>query len=182
MAQVEFIYNEEKTIIQCNFDEKMENIIQRFAVKTQIQLSNVYLLYNGKVLIENSSFDKTANEVDKTRKLMSIIVNDKQGEKVESALKMSKYIICPTCGENIHISIKKLKAYLYECKNGHKFDDISLKNFEDTQYIDESKIKCDKCQKNKKQTYQNKLYICLNCKINLCPLCKSNHDQSHYIR
>ena len=181
MTQVEFTYNGEKTIIQCNLNEKMEDIIQRFAVKTQIQLQNVYFLYSGKFLIENSTFEQTANEEDKKRKLMSIIVNDKQGEKVEASLKKSKYIICPTCGENIHISIKKLKVCLYECKNGHKLDDISFKNFEDTQYIDESKIKCDECGKNKSQTYQNKLYTCLNCKSNLCPLCQSSHDKSHYI-
>ena len=48
-------------------------------------------------------------------------------------------------------------------------------------YIDESKIKCDKCQKTKDKIYQNKLYICINCKINLCPLCQSTHDDSHYI-
>ena len=57
-----------------------------------------------------------------------------------------------------------------------------FKDFEETQYIDESKIKSDKCGNSKEKTYQNELYICLNCKINLCPLCKNKqHDNSHYI-
>ena len=28
---------------------------------------------------------------------------------------------------------------------------------------------------------ENKLYICLTCKIHLCPLCKNMHDKSHFI-
>ena len=45
----------------------------------------------------------------------------------------------------------------------HIFEKISFQDFEKTQFIDESQIKCenDKCQKSKIETYQNKLYICL---------------------
>ena len=57
-----------------------------------------------------------------------------------------------------------------------------IKEFEDTQYIDLSNIKCGECKTNNKSiSNNNEFYICLNCKINLCPLCKTNHSKSHNI-
>ena len=182
MALVEFAYNGNKTFIQCKIDETMEEIIKSFLSKTEIKYENVYFLYDGKMLTEeNLSFNEIANELDKNRKQMNIVVNDKDVSPCDSFLKKSEYIICPECKELILISIKNHKICLSECKNGHKFEDIPFKDFEQTQYIDESKIKCDKCKRNKNEVYQNLLYICLTCKINLCPLCKSEHDKSHFI-
>ena len=43
-----------------------------------------------------------------------------------------------------------------------------------------TKIICDICKKNNKSiSYNNIFYICNTCNINICLLCKSNHDQSH---
>ena len=182
MALVEFVYNGNKTLVQCKIDETMEEIIKSFLSKTEIKYENVYFLYDGKMLTEeNLSFNEIANELDKNRKQMNIVVNDIDVSPYDSFLKKSEYIICPECKELILISIKNHKICLSECKNGHKFEDIPFKDFEQTQYIDESKIKCDKCKRNKNEVYQNLLYICLTCKINLCPLCKSEHDKSHFI-
>ena len=182
MALVEFVYNGNKTLVQCEIDEAMKDIIKRFLSKTEIKYENVDFFYDGKMLLEeNLSFNKIANELDKNRKQMNIAVINTDVSPYDSFLKKSEYIICPECKELILISIKNHKICLSECKNGHKFEDIPFKDFEQTQYIDESKIKCDKCKKNKNEVYQNLLYICLTCKINLCPLCKSVHDKSHFI-
>ena len=173
MEEVEFIYNSDKTIIQCKAEENMKDIFQRFLIKVEENHENIYFLYNGQVLTEESSFNEVANEVDKDRHKMIILVNNRK-EPQDKKLKLSKYIICPECKENIHIKINNFKIYLYDYKNGHKFDNIQLKDFEKTQYIDESKIKCgnDNCQNSKKESFQNKFYICFSCNINLCPLCK----------
>ena len=57
-----------------------------------------------------------------------------------------------------------------------------MENFKEYQKIDLSKIKCDICKiKNKGNTYNNEFYICLNCRINLCVLCKTNHNKNHNI-
>ena len=66
-------------------------------------------------------------------------------------------------------------------KNGHVVDDILFKDFEKTQTIDESLIICTKCKKNKSSTYNKEMYICNECNMNLCPLCRSNHDKNHKI-
>ena len=45
-----------------------------------------------------------------------------------------------------------------------------------------TKIICNKCkEKNKSNIYNNEIYRCINCKMNLCPLCKLNHDKTHDI-
>ena len=57
-----------------------------------------------------------------------------------------------------------------------------MNNFEETQKIDESKIICDLCKtNNKEKSFNKQFYICLKCKLNLCPLCKDIHDKNHYI-
>ena len=87
-------------------------------------------------------------------------------------------IICPICYESIKLYIEDYNIYLYECKNKHEIDNILINEFEEIQKIDISKIKCEKCKKkNKNETYNNQFYRCNSCKINICPLCKSNHDK-----
>lgn len=53
-------------------------------------------------------------------------------------------------------------------------------DFNNTQKIDLSKITCDKCKdKNKANTFNNGFYICVNCKQNLCPICKYQHEKEN---
>ena len=48
--------------------------------------------------------------------------------------------------------------------------------------MDISKIICEKCnQNNKGNAYKNRFYRCCSCKINLCSLCKENHEDEHNI-
>ena len=57
-----------------------------------------------------------------------------------------------------------------------------MNEYEETQKINLSNIKCNKCNiKNKGNTFNNEFYKCLNCNINICPLCKSNHNNEHNI-
>ena len=76
----------------------------------------------------------------------------------------------------------KLYVQFVNCKNGHIIEDIKLNEFVNKQNIDISEIKCDNCkEKNKSNTKNNEMYICNECNMNLCPLCKSIHDKSHII-
>jgi len=50
------------------------------------------------------------------------------------------------------------------------------------QNIDYSNIVCNKCNKNNRSiTYNNEFYYCDICKMNICPICKSTHDNNHII-
>ena len=86
------------------------------------------------------------------------------------------YSICPECNENIKIKINDYKIYLYDCKNEHKIGSILLDEFDNTQYIDISKIICDECKKtSKSKSYKKEFYVCIKCNKKLCPLCRNKH-------
>ena len=78
--------------------------------------------------------------------------------------------------------MKNFKIKLHGCKNGHITENITLDEFMNTQNADISKIICDKCKnKNKLETERNEFYKCLKCNMNLCTLCKYNHDHMQSI-
>ena len=186
MSTIDFIYNEATTTIQCNDNDKIEDIIQKFCKKINKNKDSLYFIYGGNILEQNLSFEELANKEDKKRKKITILTNDiippDDSNIEQTILKKSKYIICPKCKENIGIKIKDFKIQLYDCKNGHIINNLSFLDFEESQMIDESKIICDICQdSNKSKTYQNSFYICFSCKKNICPLCKMSHDNNHIL-
>ena len=183
MANVYFLYNGSEYNIQCKEEDKMEDIINKFLNKCNQKKDSVYFLYSGKQLDDDLIFIEAANNLDKISKVMKIQAFDTLIEKESSSLKKSKNIICPECFETAHISIDNtFKISIYDCKNQHKTENIQLKQFDKTQYIDLAKIICDKCKvENKSTTYKNEFFVCCKCKINLCPICRNSHDKSHYI-
>ena len=62
-------------------------------------------------------------------------------------LAKSKDIICPKCKEVCQFEIKDYEINLFGCKNGHIEKNIKLNKFNDSQYIDLSKIICGICKK-----------------------------------
>ena len=172
MAQVEFNYKGNMTIIQTNKYEKMKYIFQKYIEKTKIDINSIYFIYSGNNINKELSFEEIINNEDKMKNKMNILVNEKNIVK-------SKEIICPKCNESIKMYIEDYNIFLYECKNGHEIDNILFDEFEETQKIDISKIKCDECKKNNK--INNNFYMCNKCKKNICQKCKNNHDKTHNI-
>ena len=94
----------------------------------------------------------------------------------------SKDIICPKCKEPCRITLKNYKIKLYECINDHVTENIKFIVFDNTQNINDFQIKCERCPfKNKGNCPDDEFFRCLNCKLNLCLLCKPNHDPRHNI-
>ena len=184
MAEVIFNYEGKNTIIQCNLNGKMKDIISKFLVKIAKKEKNMqlYYLYNGNKINEDLTFNEQANNFDKNRKKMNIIVTNNAQGKSDSKKIISKDIICPECKELSLIDIKNFKINLHECKNNHNINNILLNRFEETQKINLSEIICEICkQNNKGNTHKNEFYICNTCNKNICPLCKSIHDKKHKI-
>ena len=177
MNKVVFDCNDIKFTIQCNNDDKMKDIISKYLSKSDKNKKNLAFLYNGRIIDENLTFIRCANSLDRQRNQMVVLVFCM--ENVDNNLVKSKYIICPKCKENAFISIKNFRISITGCKSGHKTEDLDLKEFIETQNINESNIKCDKCERSKNETQQNKLFTCNKCNINLCSLCKNTHDESH---
>ena len=147
-------------------------------------VDKLFFLYNGFKVKEEYSFKELANNLDKENKKMIILVNDIESESIEKKdnIKKSKEVICPNCKGNIRIKFENYKIKLYGCENNHIYEDIQLNEFNKLQNIDESQIICNNCKtNNKSRTFNKQFYICNTCHINLCPMCKSKHDNNHYI-
>ena len=183
MAEVTFDYESLYINIQCNINDKMKDIINKFLIKIENKDKNIlYYLYNGSRINEELTFNDQANDFDKNRKKMNILVTDDEENKSENKKIVSNDIMCPDCNENILIDIKDFKINLSECKNKHIINNILLNKYEETQKIDLNKIICEICNKNNKgNTHNNEFYICNTCNKNICPLCKSIHDKTHKI-
>ena len=178
MAEAIFNYEGINTSIQCNENDKMKYIISNFLKKIKEKGDSFFYLYNGTAINKELSFQEQANDLDKNRKKMNIIVNKNDENINEIKQVISKDIICPICKENIILDIKSYKVNLYGCKNNHKINNILLNEFKESQKIDLSKIICDICNiNNKNNTHNNDFYKCNTCNKNICPLCKSSHDQ-----
>ena len=184
MVDIEFNYQQKKTVIQAKIDDSFTNVISKFISKTKLDLNNIFFLSNGKNLNKNEKVKSIMSESEKRNKKMIILVYDINNtiNIGNTNIIKSKDIICPICQENCLFNLRNFRIKLYGCKNGHKTENIKLKDFNKTQVIDISKIKCDKCKsKNKSETFNNEFYVCYECKMNLCPLCKSVHDKTHSI-
>ena len=185
MSQVDFNYKGIITSIQCNKNEKMKDICKKFLTKIGKEINNLFFIYSSQILNDELTFEQCSNSEDKKRNKMSILVysiNETSYYDLFPSIIKSKEIICPECGEICKIKIKDYKVTLFECKNNHKINNIFLNKFDYTQNIDQSKIVCNICKKNNKSnTYNNLFYRCGLCKINICPLCKTNHNQTHLL-
>ena len=181
MINVEFNYQHNITRIQANLNDSYELIINKFINKTNLNINNICFLCNGKYLNNNETLQEIMNSHNLNNKIVVLVLPINSSINIENNIvKKSNDIICPQCKEICKYDIKNYKIKLYDCKNGHSIENIKLSDFEFTQNIDLSQIKCDKCKiKNKSNTFNNEFYICLDCKMNLCVLCKSIHDNSH---
>ena len=185
MVEIEFIYCQKKILIQGNLNDKMKDVFLKLSPKIEKTIDQICCLYNGEIINEELTVKKLINLKGTKNTKIRILVNDINKEnKVDDneCLKPSKTVICPKCKEMIRIVMHDYKIKLYECKNNHSVDDISFSEYENTQKINEKNIICQNCKSsNKNDSYENIFYVCLSCKINLCPLCKNSHDKNHNI-
>ena len=180
MAKVIFNYKSIDTTILCKTDETFKSIKERLKTKLKEDISKTFILYNGKCINEEQTFKEVANIFDRERNTINVILLEGDNLPKKDKFVISKEIICQKCYENSFIKIKEFK-FSFKCKNGHKLDNISIRDFNEKQKIDISKYKCNKCEKNRTEIFENNFYICSTCDLYLCPLCKSNHDKKHKI-
>ena len=76
---INFIYNQKEETIKSSKNEKINTIYQKFVSKAGVDISEIYLLYNGGVINQNN-LEKTVNEFanndDKQRKRMDLLVKN----------------------------------------------------------------------------------------------------------
>ena len=173
MSKIIFNYEGVYTTVLCEENEKMKEICKRYGNKVLIDINNLYFLYNGNKINIELKLNEIINNYDKERKEVSILVINKNNTVVLNKEKKLEFPICPKCNENIILEIKDYKINLYDCKNKHNINNILINEY--NQYIDLTKIECNKCKRKQYEIYNNEMYICNGCNIILCPLCKNNH-------
>ena len=132
MVEVLFIYEGQQIIIQCNIEDKMKDIINKFKSKIQIEDNDLIYIYNGDKINEDLKFNQIIRNNEANINIL--VYNNKNKNEKDKEIILNE-IICPKCQENILIDIKDYKINLYECKNGHKIDNILLSEFENIQKI-----------------------------------------------
>ena len=179
MTDIVFIFNSIPTTIQCKKDDYMKDICQKFATKVGADLSDTYFLYGGKVVDLKLKLDNILSENDKKSNNIKILVysNNTKDDNLNN-IEYSKEIICPKCGKICLINFQDFKISISGCKDNHNLKDMALKEFENSQKIDSSKIICTDCKNNNKKEAYN-FYFCLTCKKDLCPLCMNKSHKEH---
>ena len=162
MAEIIFNYEGNDIPIQCNINDKLKKIIVSFLTKCDIKENNenLFYLYNGTRINNELTFNEQANDLDKRRKKMNIVVSKNDEDQNKKREIISYDILCPQCKESALINIKNFKIDFKGCKNNHDQLSILLNKYEQTQQIDLSKIICDLChKKNKGNTHNNLFYL-----------------------
>ena len=175
MEKIIFIYNGKSTTIQCQKDEYLKDICQKFASKVNAELSKIYFLYGGKVLDINQTFN---NIYDKNYNIIKILVYSLENNNSNNSKENPKEIICPKCENNCLINFDEYKINTSGCKFYHNTNNITLNEFINSQKIDSSKKICKDCENNNKSISYN-FYKCLTCKKDICPLCMNQNHKEH---
>ena len=175
MAEIEFEYLQEKIKLKFKITDKFSNVFNKYYQKVGIEPNSVLFMAHSMSIPGDKKILDIMDKNEKLNKKMKIVVlNDK-------VIKQSKEIICPKCLEQCKIKIKNYLIELYDCKNNHSTK-MKLDEFKESQKIDLSKIKCDICNKrNMGHSYHHIFYYCLNCRKNICNLCKQKHYHEHSI-
>ena len=178
MVQIEFDNNQIITVIQANLQDLFKDVLSKYLAKILLSPESVCFIANGSIINPILSVEKQMTNLDKANKTLKVIVNVMKEDDDNKVVIKSKEIICPECKEPCRIKLENFKIKLYDCINRHTSDNINLMDFNNTQQIDLSNIKCDICkEKNKGNSFNNDFYVCLNCDKNICPMCKVKHEK-----
>ena len=165
-CQTRFRYNQEETIIDCQRNDLLKDIITLYETKSQLPADQFSYFYNGNKINPDLTFAQ---------------LNDKDSEIIinvfpkENEIKKSDFIKCAKCIKPAIVEFfNDYWIALSDEKHGQK--KIKLQDYNKTQMIDQSKIKCSKCS-NSINICKNKFYYCFECNKNFCLKCKSLHKE-----
>ena len=182
MIEIEFNYKQQIIVIQAKLDELFKDIINKYLQKSLLNPNNVFFIANAKQLNPEEKIGNQISLINKENKKLTILVQELiERTSILQKFAKSKDIICPKCYEPCRIKTENFKISLFGCINNH-MTNLKIEDFFDSQKINISNIKCEKCGiKNKANCPKNEFYKCLTCNNNLCLLCKPIHQSNHYI-
>ena len=110
-----FIFDKEKTVIECSNDDYIDDICNRFIKKINVKKYEIIFLYNGKKINQNIKINKYINKEDlKNSKINIFCIKIKHISKKKLLYNKNnlKEIICPECGEICKIKFDDYKIFL----------------------------------------------------------------------
>ena len=95
MAKVVFIFNGKEIAIQCEKEDKMKDICNKFSIKIDININSLLFIYGGSKINYELTFKQQANSMDNNINEIKILVYQKEKDMLK----------CQKCGETIHLYI-----------------------------------------------------------------------------
>ena len=74
MPKIRFNFKGMETIMQCNNEEKMEEICKRYAQIINLDIDNLIFIYSGNIINIELKYKEQINEEDKIRNEINILV------------------------------------------------------------------------------------------------------------
>ena len=102
MVEIEFDFLQRKTVIQANFEESFQNVVDKYKQKSSYVSDSVCYLYNGTIISNlEIQIKNLINNADRRNKKMKLLVYsiDQDERDNTQAIIQSKEIICPDCKE-----------------------------------------------------------------------------------
>ena len=180
MVSIEFNFNQKITIIKADLSDPFQISINEFYKKSSIQPKSVYFTVGTIQIKPEETIESYMNHFNIHDNILKVFVYSINEDNKNQEIVQSKEIICPECKEPCRIKIDEYHIKLFGCPTGHITSGIKLDDFQKTQEINISSIICGHC-KIRNYSTNDDFFYCLTCKLNLCILCKSNHDSNHNI-
>ena len=114
MVDLIFSYIQVQTLIQANFNDSFNSIIQKYINKTKLDVNNIYFVSNGQKIKKNKKVENIMNNAKKKskRKMILVLSINSTINNDNANIINSKKFICPTCKEICIYEIKYLKIKL----------------------------------------------------------------------
>ena len=172
ICQIRFLYCQKDVVIRCKRSELLKDIISLFGTKSKLSVEEFCFLYQNQTI----NPDLTLAQINNKDEEILIFVCPNKNKENENKIKESDYIKCEKYG--VPAIVEFLNDYSITLTDGkHDKKIIKLYDYNNTQIIDQSKIKCSKCSKSKLDKNKNKFYYCFECKKNFCFICQSSHKK-----
>ena len=176
MHTIEFEYNTKITKIGVYSQDSLQSAVNKFIEKENLDSKLLEFSFNNKEINLDEKVEKLINDLNDDDQNILIQVKLKNNDNNINQKEIYE-IKCPKCSEPCRIKIENYLIKLYQCKNGHRIENIELDEFTKIQ----NQILMRKCKVCNQDKPIQELYRCINCKIDLCKDCKTDHGKNHEI-
>ena len=94
MVEIEFDLNQESIVVQANLNDIFQVAIDSYIKKSLLAPNSIYFLANGRQINPNETIEIQMSNLNKTNKIMKILVQFLKKDTIVEATVKSNEIIC----------------------------------------------------------------------------------------